>query len=250
MRTLVLSCVLLVMVTGMVYAEQYMWIDRVEEGGRLLVPLRGIFETYGAHVGWDAGTRAVTITAPAMSIVMIIDSPTAMVNGAPRQLDVPPRVRNGATYIPLRFVAEAWGERVEYLGDRIKLPTIGLTLLIRGEAEGPAQPRGGGVSRPLAIISPTEGATVGPRIEVYGTAPGGSMLILETEVRGQAENDLLKVVPGIRHEVPLDGNWHFSIAAPTLPPNITKPLYYVIRAYYEMGGRTSDPVTVKVYRAE
>ena len=61
---------------------------------------------------------------------------------------------------------------------------------------------------------------------------------------------LLKVVPGIRHEVPLDGNWHFSIAAPTFPPNITKPLYYVIRAYYEMGGRTSDPVTVKVYRAE
>ncbi len=64
------------------------------------------------------------------------------------------------------------------------------------------------------------------------------------------ENDLLRVVPGIRHAVPADGNWHFAIAAPTLPANVTKPLYYVIRAYYEMGGQTSDAVTVKVYRAE
>lgn len=250
MRTLVLVGVLLTMVTGAVWAEQYMWIDRVEEGGRLLVPLRGIFETYGAQVGWNAGTRTVTITAPAMSIAMVIDSRTAMVNGAPKQLDVPPRVRNGATYIPLRFAAEALGERVEYMGDRIDLPTIGLTLLIRGEAQGPGVPGGGGASRALTITSPTEGSRVGPRIEVYGTAPGGSMLVLETEVRGQAENDLLRVVPGIRHAVPADGNWHFAIAAPTLPPNVTKPLYYVIRAYYEMGGRTSDAVTVKVYRAD
>lgn len=250
MRTLVLACVLLTVATGMVVAEQYMWIDRVEEGGRLLVPLRGIFETYGAQVGWNAGTRTVTITAPAMNIAMVIDSRTAMVNGAPRQLDVPPRVRNGATYIPLRFAAEALGERVEYMGDRIDLPTIGLTLLIRGEAEGPQGPATGGTARALSITSPTANSTVGPRMEVYGTAPGGSMLILETEVRGQEENDLLRVVPGIRHAVPADGNWHFAIAAPTLPANITKPLYYVIRAYYEMGGQTSDAVTVKVYRAE
>lgn len=250
MRTLVLASVLLTMLAGMACADQYMWIDRIEENGRLLVPLRGIFETYGAQVGWDAATRTVTITAPAMSIAMQIDSHTAMVNGAPRQLDVPPRVFNGRTYIPLRFAAEALGERVEYLGDRIDLPTIGLTLLIRGEAEGPGEPSGGGAMRSLSITSPTDGATVGPRIEVYGTAPGGSMLILETEVRGQAENDLIKVVPGIRHEVPMDGNWHFAIAAPTLPANITKPLYYVIRAYYEMGGQRSEPVTVKVYRQE
>jgi len=250
MRTLVLACVLLAMVAGTVCAEQYMWIDRVEEGGRLLVPLRGIFETYGAQVGWHAGTRTVTITAPAMNIAMQIDSYTAMVNGAPKQLDVPPRVRSGRTYIPLRFAAESLGERVEYKGDRIDLPTIGLTLLIRGEAQGPEEPNGGGIMQSLSITSPTDGGTVGPRMEVYGTAPGGSMLILETEVRGQDENDLLKVVPGIRHAVPMDGNWHFAIAAPTLPANITKPLYYVIRAYYEMGGQQSNPVTVKVYRQE
>ncbi len=250
MRTCVVVLITLALTATMVCAEQYMWIDRIEENGRLLVPLRGIFETYGAQVGWEGGTQTVTITAPAMNIVMQAGSHTAHVNGAAHYLDVPPRIFSGRTYIPLRFAAEALGERVEYMGDHIDLPTIGLTLLIRGEATGPGGTGapGGGTGVPLRITSPQEGATIGPRIEVYGTAPGGSMLILETEVRGQAEHDLLRVVPGIRHAVPADGNWHFAIAAPTLPANITKPLYYVIKAYYEVGGQISDPVSVTAYR--
>ncbi|MGD9495607.1 MAG: copper amine oxidase N-terminal domain-containing protein [Armatimonadota bacterium] len=250
MRSWVLAVLTVAMAVATVCAgQQYMWIDRVEEGGRLLVPLRGIFEAYGAQVGWESATQTVTISAPAMNVVMRVNSQIAYVNGQPRQLDVPPRVFGGRTYIPLRFAAETLGERVEYQGDRIDLPTIGLTLLIRGEAAGPMPEYAGrGASVPLSITSPTEGATVGPRIEVYGTAPGGSMLILETEVRTQDDSELLRVVPGIRHVVPADGNWHFAIAAPTLPPNVAEPLYYVINAYYEMDGQTSGPVSVRVYR--
>jgi len=250
MRTWVLALLMVALTTTMVCAEQYMWIDRVEENGRLLVPLRGIFETYGAQVGWHASTRTVTITAPALNVSMQIDSRTAMLNGQARQLDAPPRVFSGSTYIPLRFAAEALGERVEYLGDRIDLPTIGLTLLIRGEATMPGGTgsAGGGAGMALTITSPQQGATIGPRIEVYGTAPGGSMLILETEVHAQDDNELLRVVPGIRHEVPANGNWHFAIAAPVLPANIAEPLYYIINAYYEVGGQVSAPVSVRVYR--
>ncbi len=250
MRTWVLAVLLVALTTTMVCAEQYMWIDRVEENGRLLVPLRGIFETYGAQVGWHPSTRTVTITAPALNVSMQINSYTAMLNGQARQLDAPPRVRNGSTYIPLRFAAEALGERVEYMGDRIDLPTVGLTLLIRGEATAPGGTGspGGGTGARLTITSPQQGATIGPRIEVYGTAPGGSMLILETEVHAQDDDELLRVVPGIRHEVPANGNWHFAIAAPVLPANIAEPLYYIINAYYEIGGQVSDPVSVRVYR--
>lgn len=239
---------LLLVATLAVYAAQdYMWIDRVEENGRLLVPLRGIFEAYGAQVGWENATRTVTIEAPALNVRMRIDSYTAMLNGQAQSLDAPPRVMNGRTYIPLRFAAEALGERVEYMGDRIEMPTIGLTLLIRGEAAGP--PTGTAPVGRVTITQPTEGARVGPRVEVMGTAPGRSFLVLETEVRAQEDDELIRVVPGIRHDVPASGNWHFAIAAPVLPPNIAKPLYYVIKAY-TTNGQTSQPATVKVFRAE
>lgn len=243
-----LVVVVLLMATVTVWAAQdYMWIDRVEEEGRLLVPLRGIFEAYGAEVGWENATRTVTIEAPALSIRMTIDHRAAVHNGETRMLDVPPRVMNGRTYIPLRFAAEALGERVTYKGDRVELPTIGLTLLIRGEAIGPdVAPSPVGAVR---ITQPTEGARIGPRVEVRGTAPPGAFIVIETDVRTQSDNELLKTVPGIRHTVPPSGNWHYAIAAPTLPSNITEPLYYVIRAYTS-NGRTSEPATVRVYRAD
>lgn len=248
MKRLLIAVVLLVATVGVYAADDYMWIDRVEENGRLLVPLRGIFEAYGAQVGWNAAARMVTISAPALNVSMTIDSHSAMLNGQPRTLDAPPRVIGGRTHIPLRFAAETLGERVEYKGDRVELPTVGLTLLIRGEAQGPATD-GRTAAGPVTITQPTAGARVGPRVEVYGTAPGGSFLVLETEVRAQDDNELLRVVPGIRHSVPQNGQWHFSIAAPVLPANIAEPLYYVIRAY-TTNGQQSQPATVKVYRAE
>jgi hypothetical protein len=247
MRTLAVTSLMLVLLVTAAWGQDTIWIDRVEENGRLLVPLRGIFEAYGAQVGWDSGTRTATIAAPALNVSMRIDSNMATLNGQPRTLDTPPRIRNGRTYIPLRFAAESLGERVEYKGDRVELPTIGLTLLIRGEAAGPEMAQG--PTGTVTITQPTADARIGPRVEVMGTAPGGSFLVIETEVRAQDDDDLLRVVPGIRHDVPASGNWHFSIAAPTLPENVSEPLYYIIKAYTANDG-TSQPATVRVYRAD
>ncbi len=247
MKRLLIVGLLLLATTGVFAAQDYMWIDRVAENGRLLVPLRGIFETYGAEVGWENATRTVTITAPALNVSMVIDSTTAMLNGQVKMLDAPPRIIGGATHIPLRFAAEALGERVEYMGDRIELATIGLTLLIRGEASGPGEAHAGATG-PVTITQPTAGAMIGPRVEVYGTAPGGSFLVIETEVRAQDDHELLRVVPGLRHDVPANGQWHFAVAAPVLPANVAEPLYFVIKAY-TANGQTSAPATVKVFRA-
>ncbi len=247
MRRIALVVVLIALMAGAVSAEQYMWIDRVMESGRLLVPLRGIFEALGAQVGWEDSTQTVTVTAPAMNIAMRINSPSAIVNGVPTQMDVPPRMVAGRTHVPFRFVAEQLGGKVDYQGDRIEMPTVGLTLLFRGEATGPTEEYPTATGQ-LSITQPTAGSTIGPRIEVYGTAPGGSLLVLETEVRAQDDNELIKVVPGIRHDVPASGNWHFAIAAPVLPANISEPLYYIIKAHYETAGHVSEAVSVKVFR--
>jgi len=255
MKRLALIVVVLALTATLACAAE-VWIQRVEENGRLLVPLRGVFEAAGATVDWQGATQTIEIKGGASVIVMVVNNYTATVNGAAVQLDVPPRIVGSSTYIPLRFAGEALGRTVDYKGDRVILASPGspdIVLLIQGEATGggttyvpPATPPSSTTA--LSITSPRPGARVPPRAEVYGTAPGGSMIVVYTEVRSQADNHVLKNVPGLRHSVPADGNWHVAVAMPVLPANISEPLYYVIKAYYETPQYRSPEVSVRVTR--
>ncbi len=82
------------------------------ENGRILVPLRAIFESLSASVYWDAPTRSITASTGCDTIILTIDSSTAYKNGFPILLDVEPQIVGGYTLVPLRFVAEALGADV------------------------------------------------------------------------------------------------------------------------------------------
>lgn len=258
MKRLMLIVVLLALTATLASAAE-IWIQRVEENGRLLVPLRGVFEAAGATVDWHGATQTIEIKGAGSVILMIVDNYRATVNGAAVQLDVPPRIVGSRTYIPLRFAGEALGRTVDYRGDRVILASAAgadIVLLIQGEATSggyvpvpvPTPPTPPTTSGVLSITSPRPGDRVSSRAEVYGTAPGGSMIIVYTEVRSQADNHVLKDVPGLRHSVPADGNWHVAVAIPVLPANISEPLYYIIKAYYETPGHRSPEVSVRVTR--
>lgn len=83
---------------------------------RVLVPMRGIFESLGATVEWDAATKTVTGTRNDTVVKLIIDNPNATVNGAAQTLDVPPTLVNDRTMVPIRFISEALGATVEWNG--------------------------------------------------------------------------------------------------------------------------------------
>lgn len=82
------------------------------ENGRTLVPLRTIFEALGADVEWDNTTSTVTAIKDVTSIKLTIDQATAYKNENPVNLDVPGKIVNGRTMVPLRFVGEALGANV------------------------------------------------------------------------------------------------------------------------------------------
>lgn len=82
--------------------------------GRTLVPLRAIFEELGAEVTWDGASRMVTAVKGGVTVRLQIDNPVATVNGTERPLDQPPVISNGRTLVPVRFVSEALGARVEW----------------------------------------------------------------------------------------------------------------------------------------
>jgi hypothetical protein len=86
----------------------------VSVDGRTLVPLRAIFEALGAEVKWDDKTKTVTATKDDTLISLTIDSVDAWINGTKTKLDVPAQLINGKTMVPIRFVSEALGAKVEW----------------------------------------------------------------------------------------------------------------------------------------
>ena len=100
----------------------------VMEEDRMLVPMRFLFEQMGAEVKWDENTQTATATVPvsadaqlrtfgaetAKSVTFAIDNTTATVNGATAEMDVPARLVNDKTMVPLRFLSENLGCTVDW----------------------------------------------------------------------------------------------------------------------------------------
>lgn len=83
--------------------------------GRVLVPLRGIFERLGATVNYDARTQHIVAVRGAQTVELTIGSSQARVNDSPTLLDVPALAVNGRTMVPLRFISEALGASVQWV---------------------------------------------------------------------------------------------------------------------------------------
>ena len=100
----------------------------VMENDRTLVPMRFLFEQMGADVNWNEETQTATATVPIntdaqmrtfssekeKSVTFSIDDTIATVNGETATMDVPARLVNDKTMVPLRFLSENLGYNVEW----------------------------------------------------------------------------------------------------------------------------------------
>ncbi|WP_248929607.1 copper amine oxidase N-terminal domain-containing protein [Paenibacillus hamazuiensis] len=89
----------------------------VTANGSTLVPFRSIFEELGAKVEWDGNTSTVTASKGLNLISLTIGSNTATRNSEQILLDAPPVNLNGSTLVPVRFIAESLGAKVEWSAD-------------------------------------------------------------------------------------------------------------------------------------
>lgn len=93
------------------------------KNGRTMVPIRFIAESLGAEVGWDDATKSITIQKEDITISLKIGSTEAFLEeeGAIGRekitLEAPPEIVNGRTFVPLRFVSEAFGATLDWNGD-------------------------------------------------------------------------------------------------------------------------------------
>ncbi len=85
--------------------------------GRTLVPMRGIFEALGAKVGWIDHSKTVTGTRNNKTVKLRIGDNLAYIDGQETILDVPATIIEGRTMVPVRFISEMLGEKVDWDGN-------------------------------------------------------------------------------------------------------------------------------------
>lgn len=101
--------------------EQAITLDSppIIKNGRTLVPIRAIVEALGGSIAWHETERKVTITLKDRTIELWIGKPQAKANGVLKWIDetnhkVMPEIINGRAMLPLRFISEALGAKVDW----------------------------------------------------------------------------------------------------------------------------------------
>ena len=89
-------------------------VSPINVEGRVLVPLRSIFEALGAEVTWNQSTQTATAVKDNITVTIKIGDSFLMRNGQRIPLDVPAQLVNNRTLIPARAVAEAFGATVNW----------------------------------------------------------------------------------------------------------------------------------------
>ncbi|MCI1960283.1 MAG: N-acetylmuramoyl-L-alanine amidase family protein [Clostridia bacterium] len=84
---------------------------------RTLVPARAVFEKMGAEIVWNEKTQEVYIMHKNDLLVIKIDSSEGIKNGTAFTMDMPAKIINDRTLIPLRAVSEALGCQVSWNSD-------------------------------------------------------------------------------------------------------------------------------------
>lgn len=161
--------------------------------GRVMVPLRGIFEALGANVEWVAATRTAIAQKGNVDLQITIGEPIAKVNAREILLDVPAAVIRGATMVPLRFIGEALGAEVEWEGatQTVKIATSRATI----PPPATTPPPTGEVSIASIVVRAPQWVRTGDNVVVELTgSPGGRATF---QIPGVAQDVAMReVAPG------------------------------------------------------
>jgi hypothetical protein len=86
------------------------------ESGITMVPTRYIAEHLDAKLGWDQAKEQITVTdeLSGTQIGLTLGSDLAIVNGTSVKLDAKVQSRDGTSYVPLKFIADALGAKVHW----------------------------------------------------------------------------------------------------------------------------------------
>ncbi|MGF7029907.1 peptidoglycan endopeptidase LytE [Paenibacillus mucilaginosus] len=88
----------------------------IDDANQMQIPLRALTEKLGYQIGWekDGEIVKVTLTNNKQTIALQTGSSKAEVDGKSVRLESPVQFLNGSVYLPLRFVSETFGYRIQW----------------------------------------------------------------------------------------------------------------------------------------
>ncbi len=87
----------------------------IDSHNRTMVPIRFVAEALGSEVGWDQDIKGVSVKRRENAVYLWVGRQNYTVNGKTKTMDtVPVILPPGRTMVPVRFVAEALGCRVDW----------------------------------------------------------------------------------------------------------------------------------------
>ncbi|MDH7479437.1 MAG: phosphodiester glycosidase family protein [Syntrophomonadaceae bacterium] len=90
----------------------YFEVAPINQNGRVLVPVRKLFEALGAEVEWNGETRTVSAVQGQTRVDLPIGKKTARINGKSVQIDAAAIIVENRTMVPVRFISQALGAKV------------------------------------------------------------------------------------------------------------------------------------------
>lgn len=92
--------------------EEAPYIDPASN--RSMVPIRAIAEIFGAEVRWNGLKREISISWNRKIILLTINSDLAWIDGTQYRMDARPAIRKDRTFVPIRFISEAFGAQIQW----------------------------------------------------------------------------------------------------------------------------------------
>lgn len=178
-------------------------VSPVIENGRLLVPLRTAAEALHASVYYDDTTRQITITKEDLIVTLTVDSTQVLIGDRPATLEMPARLSNGRTLVPIRFLSEMLGfyvtwhplENTAYLSENL-LNLPGWTRPLTSE---PVKIYRHGYDAGMKLLQPKAGhVEADTRVDLVGTIQKAtSEVIVIVEKESNRSDQSLEVKNGV-----------------------------------------------------
>ncbi len=99
-----------VVVNGITLSDAY----AIQQDGRTMVAIRPICDALGVSLDWNASTQTAIGQKGNNIFQLVIGDKNAKVNNGFVELDVPGKVIDGKTLVPVRFIGESLGATVNF----------------------------------------------------------------------------------------------------------------------------------------
>jgi len=186
-----------------------------ETKGRVLVPLRGVFEHLGATVEYDNAAQTVTMNRGQDTYKLKVGEDFALKNQDTLLMGTKTILREATVYVPLRFLAESLNADVEWVGAerlvnvnrRVEIPPFAVPFPQSGE-KGDYQPTIYG--KPFLLIERVEQMDNLDQGDMFGKNRADFYAIVKVNGR-ETKTKVLSKDDGYPYwEIPLDYTRRYS----------------------------------------